>query len=423
MERAMKKYKFLHISFLLLFLSLGLQSCLGIGDNNNNTTNNDNFQQTSTGANGSTIGINKTDQAIFKGKIYFTLDHNLYVLDGTRVPKQLTHGMMILDPAVSPDGKWIAFSVRYKNYADLAYMPTGGGPLHIVATGNGQFFQGGDGTNNFYWFAQPAWSADSKNLIFLSDLQKMFYWKRLGNPFNNAYFPDLQVFSLPIGQPTLTAAQALDAAQTIAYADFGNGGDRDPSYRPQHNNEVVYTHYTYNTGGTEQLVQILLEDANAIANNPGKYTPGVGGSGFDPSVAITPKDTNKQCLQPAFSPDGNSIAYIQRQDSTHMGLSIMPVAENVTQNPNDPVTAKKALVPYNNKSSMIQSGQYISQPFWSPDGKQLAYLSYSNGVYDIWLTNVSVDNKTGTYKMAGDPVQLTSANGHLDGESRPFWTP
>ncbi len=421
MERTMKKYKFLHPFFFLLLLSLSLQSCSGIGNNNNNTTNADNFQQMSTGTNGSTIGINKTDQAVFKGKIYFTLDHNLYVLDGTRVPRRLTHGMTVLDPAVSPDGKWIAFTVRYKNYSDLVYMSANGGPLHTVVTGNGQFFRVGDGTNNFYWFTQPVWSADSKNLLFLSDLQKMFFWKGLGNPFNSAYFPDLQVFSLPIGQPELTAARALNTAQTIAYADFGDGGDRDPSYRPHHNDQIVYTHYTYNTGGTQQLVQIFLEDPNAITNNPGKYTPGVEGSGIDPSVPITPKDTNKQCLEPAFSPDGNFIAYIQRQDNTHMGLYVMPVAENVTQNPNDPATTKKALVPYNNKSALLQSGQYISQPFWSPDGKQIAYLSYSNNVYDIWLANVSLNNKTGTYKMASDPVQLTSANGHLDGESRPFW--
>src|SRR5690242_12278348 len=128
MGYGMKKYKFLQTLFLLLLVSLSLQSCLGIGGNNGNTGNPDNFTQMKTGTNGSTIGINKTDQAVFKGKIYFTLDHNLYVLDGTRVPQQLTHGMTVLDPAISPDGKWIAFTVLYKNYSDLVYMSIKGGP-------------------------------------------------------------------------------------------------------------------------------------------------------------------------------------------------------------------------------------------------------------------------------------------------------
>ncbi|HEV2661975.1 MAG TPA: hypothetical protein VGU68_15300, partial [Ktedonobacteraceae bacterium] len=104
----MKKYRALQTPFFLLLLALGLQSCLGLGGSSSKSSNT-NFQNTNT--NGASIGINKANQALFKGKIYFTLDHNLYVLDGTRVPHQLTHGMTVQDPAISPDGKWIAFSV------------------------------------------------------------------------------------------------------------------------------------------------------------------------------------------------------------------------------------------------------------------------------------------------------------------------
>src|SRR5450432_957481 len=108
-EKGMKKHRFLYTAFSLLLLSLSLQSCLGIG-NSSNTANNNNFTKTGN------LGINNTDQAVFKGKIYFTLNHNLYVLDGTRTPHQLTNGITAMDPAVSPDGKWIAFSARYANY-------------------------------------------------------------------------------------------------------------------------------------------------------------------------------------------------------------------------------------------------------------------------------------------------------------------
>jgi Tol biopolymer transport system component len=408
----MKKYRFFYTACSLLLLSLSLQSCLGLG--NNNTTNSGDFK--SIGANGSTIGINSTDQAIFKGKIYFTLNHNLYVLDETRVPRQLTHNLTVSDPTVSPDGKWVAFSTRYPNYSDIVYMSVNGGPIHTVITGKGQFYTDARGNinNNYYWCAQPTWSPDSKNILFLSDLQKLFYWRNLGGVFSNADFSDLQIFTLPIGQPMLFAKDVSTTVQAVAYASFGDGGDRDPMYRPLHNDQIVFTHYQYDQSGTQQIIQLFLEDPNAIANNPGVYSPV-----SDPAVPLTPAATNQQSLEPAFSPDGNSIAYIKRQSSTSMGLYIMSVANNVTQNPNNPTVEKTAVEPFA-RSALILGGQYISNPVWSPDGRQIAYLSYSNNVFDLWLANVGV--KAGKYTLIGSPTQLTSANGQLDGDSRPFWS-
>ncbi|HZO75859.1 MAG TPA: hypothetical protein VFB60_26910 [Ktedonobacteraceae bacterium] len=412
----MKRYKHWYMLLLLATLALSMQGCLGIGDNNNFTR--------STRPNGSSIGINNTDQAVFKGKIYFTLDRNLYMIDGTRTLHQLTKNMEIQDPVVSPDGKWIAFTVRNKNYSDLVYMPANGGPLHTVVTGAGNYVLNLDGANDYYWFFQPAWSADSTHLIFLSDLHKAFYWYRLGGVFQSSYFLDLQVFSLPINAPTLTGKQAVNIAKPVAYADFGDGGDRDPSYRPSHPNQVIYTHYTYDaTTQTKQVIQIFLEDATLMAKpHYPPYHPGVEGSGFDPAVPLTPGTPDLANLEPAFSPDGNFIAYVRRQDATHDGIYIMPVAEGVTDNPNNPDVQKKALAPYD-KSSLILTQQYLTKPTWSPDGKQLAYITYTNNNFDIWLANLSVDPKTGAYTLKGDPVQLTDAGGHLNGDSRLFWTP
>jgi Tol biopolymer transport system component len=101
-----------------------------------------------------------------------------------------------------------------------------------------------------------------------------------------------------------------------------------------------------------------------------------------------------------------------------MALYVMPVPENITSDPNNKNVEQEALQPYK-RSSLVVQGQFISQPIWSPDGKQIAYLSYNNNTFDIWLANVSVDTKTGVYKMQGNPVQLTS--GGVDGDTRPFW--
>jgi Tol biopolymer transport system component len=243
-------------------------------------------------------------------------------------------------------------------------------------------------------------------LLFLSDLQKDFVWYRLGGAFKSSPFLDLQVFSIPFNNPS---AQP----QAIAYASYGDGGDRDPSYRPAHPNEIAYTHYAYDQTGTQQVIQVFLADATAIANHPYTYSP-VSDSG----VPLTPGSV--QNIEPAFSPDGNAIVYVRRDTPNQMSLYIMPVPEGVTADPNSPTVEQKALQPYN-KSSHILSGQYVSQPVWSPDGKQIVYVSYNNSEFDLWLANISYNAKTGAYSLQGNPIQLTS--GGIDGDSRPFWTP
>jgi hypothetical protein len=408
---------------LLAVLALCMQSCLGIGGSQNSSPNSSFKQATTTS--GSSIGVNTSNQALFKGKLYFTQQGILYTLDGNRGLRQLTQrGVQVTDPAVSPNGKLVAFVIRHQNYSDLAYMSTNGGPIHTVVTGNGHFYQNSAGftQSDYYWFAQPSWSQDGSHLLFLSDLQKLYLWanRGLGNDFDQAPFLDLQIFSLPINTPTLTGTQAISVAQIVAYADYGNGGDRDPAYRPHHSDQIVYTHYTYDAASrTQEVIQLYMENPMAIVTHPQlHYHPGDPGASFDPGVPITP--ANVQVIQPVFSPNGNSIAYIQRESKGQMGLYVMPVPEAITTTPDDKAAEAKALVPYKS-SSLIVTGQYVSQPAWSPDGRQIAYLTYSNFEFDIWLATVIVDSKTGVYKMQSNPIQLTS--GGVDGISRPFWTP
>jgi Tol biopolymer transport system component len=106
-----------------------------------------------------------------------------------------------------------------------------------------------------------------------------------------------------------------------------------------------------------------------------------------------------------------------------MSIYTMSVPNGVTQNPNDPTVAKTAVQPYNKSSKLITGSPYVSQPVWSPDGKQIIYMGYTNNTFDLWLANVVKDPKTGAYSMQGSPIQLTNAAGHLDAESRPCWTP
>jgi Tol biopolymer transport system component len=408
-----------HLLLLLTFLSVSLQSCLG-PDNNNP------FQDKSTNQNNSSIKVNTSNQAQWKGKIYFTLSRNLYVLDEkTQSLTQFTKNMDVRDPAVSPDGKWIAFINRTKNYSDLDYISTNPADktLHTVVTGNGQYIPGAEGSNTFYWFAQPAWSADSTQLLFLSDLQKKFVWSRLGPPYSQVTFLDLQVFSLPMSV-SLTATQATRQAQAIGYASYGDGGNRDPAYRPGHPEQVMYTTFHYDPTGTHQIIQINIEDTTFMLNQPQRWNPNL-----TPAVALTPAINDLANFQPAFSPDGNTIAYVRREDQTRMSIYTMPVAENVANdptvpnfNPNSPANTKNALIPYSTKSSKLLTDHYVSQPTWSPDGKQLLYYGFNNNTFDLYLIGLTQTGTTYTIKP-NSQIQLTQANGQLDADSRAVWTP
>src|SRR5712692_5269570 len=202
----------------LVLLAFSVQGCLGFGDNN--SSSNQNTKTITTNSSGKQVGVNQI-QNLFKGKIYFTIDGHLWVYNGDGTTRQLTSSLDLHNPAVSPDGKWIAMSSGYKDYSDIVYMSTSGGPMHVLLTGTGKFYNDGPSIikSTYYWLVQPAWSPDSSHILFLSDLQKED-WYSLGGLFGNAPFLDLQVFSTPFENPN------LKTSQVVAYANFGDGGDQ-----------------------------------------------------------------------------------------------------------------------------------------------------------------------------------------------------
>jgi hypothetical protein len=386
---------------LLLALTTLLSGCGWFGE----TTNNDFLKL------GNDISVNT--RTTFEGKIYFTKDHNLYVLNGQSGElKQLTSNQSIYDPAVSPDGKWIACIVREKSYSSLVLIPTDGSPQKVLRGGQGDFYANPPYTepkNSFAWYGQPSWSADSQHLLFVSDLDKYNT-----NPGVNAYLIEPQVFSLAIDNP--------NDVQRVAVANYGAGGNRDPAYRPNHPNQAIFTHYAYGTKN-EDIIQIKLTDVNAIKNQPGVYTEGVTGQESDPSIALTPAE--QQNIQPSFSPDGNMLAYVRRNGEKN-ALYVMPVAEDVTSdssNPNsDTNLVQKALMPYQQANLLLEQ-PLLAQPIWSPSGQSLLFYGYTDHEFDLWIATLEKDGSSGKYSIKGSSVQITKIQGHLDVDSRPFWTP
>lgn len=421
----MKMKQHWHLYVALALMTLLLQGCLG-GDNSGN------FQDTNRGGNGQQIGIN--DQVSFKGKLYFTMNHDLYRLSmqaGKQNLVKLTSNIDVRDPAVSPDGRKIAFVRRDKNYADLMLMDANGNNKHVLRSGKGRYIP-----NNPYppistdrWYAQPSWSEDGKNLIFLSDLGKSdAYGNAHIHPGPDTFMLDLLAYKISLDNPNVTWPQA------IAYGTLGDGGLRDITYRPHHPNQIIYTNYSYDSTQTRQLIQLMLADPDAISKYPDAYAPGDPkfGSADDPGVALTPETPDLANMQPAFSPDGMNIMYTRRESATLRSIYLMPVAENITGVPrfnrhltnNQAFQAnqQKALAPYN-QSLKLLSKSLLTNPIWSPDGTQIAYVDNTNNTFDLWLTTLVKDPKTGVYSLKQDStIRVTNAQGNFDAESRPFWT-
>src|SRR6266480_6390801 len=182
-KKHMKRFISWVALLFLLFLTFFLQGCMSIGGNTI-----PNGKTITTNSNGNQVSV---VQNLFKGKIYFTIDHNLWVTDGKNNTHEILTGGNIYDPAVSPNGKWIVVSTRNKNSSDIAIMPVSGGTRHNLLSGSGSFYNdGGFIKSSNHWFAQPAWSPDSTHILFLSDIEKENWYAATGI---NAPLLDLQL--------------------------------------------------------------------------------------------------------------------------------------------------------------------------------------------------------------------------------------
>jgi TolB protein len=103
-------------------------------------------------------------------------------------------------------------------------------------------------------------------------------------------------------------------------------------------------------------------------------------------------------FDPAYSPDGESIAYIGRSGSQGQ-LSVRS--------------------PDGEREATLDKLSFVRSPAWSPDGKSLAVLAVSSGIFEIWVLSVQ---KTDAGYELGEPRQLTR-EAAVDPMSGLTWAP
>ena len=409
------------LALLSLSLVLVLQACIG------DSSSNFNSHQTQGSGN---IGVNN---AQFSGNILFAKGGNIFILHGKDDSlTQISHDGTAAQPAISPDGKTIVFEVRKSSndYSDIATLPSGGGTATMLTDDSLHNKSTGAPFHYEFWAANPIWSADGQQIIYLSD----FFKGGATTPFSNptcasisgiSWILDMGIAELPVTARPTTGGQLTDPPKQLAWPYCSAGGDQDLSLRPGvSDTEILFTSFQYVGANLDLVAQTTL-----------LIFPADGG---DSSVIqLSPLDPKVVPLEPSFSPDGKYITYIRRENGQD-NLYVMPISATVTGAPNQEsyslINNGKSVYYTNtdfyNASQKLATGM-IGQPVWG-DSHTIFFTEFTNNEFDLFMAKVKYTNAPASTSatptsstpsqvvtLDGQPIQLTQ--GGIDGASRPDW--
>jgi hypothetical protein len=408
------------LSVLSLGLALLLAAC-------NSSSNNGNFNSHQTKGSGN-IGVN---QAQFTGNLMFVKSGNIFVLHGKDDSlTQLSSGGTAAQPSLSPNGQSIAFEVRNpaNDYSDLATMTSSGtaaalltdDSLHNKSTGAPYHYE--------FWAANPIWSADGKNIFYLTD----FFKGGLTTPGTHNptcfglsagdWILDMGIAELPANSRPVAGGQLNNPPQQLAWPYCYAGGDQDLSLRPgASDTEILFTSFDYAGTNLDLVTQLSLLDIPANGGN-------------SKIIQLSTQDPKVVALEPSFSPDGRYITYIRRQNGED-DLYIMPVDATITGTANQEsyyLTGGSQSVYYTNTSYYQQSQKLLSgiigQPVWGANNT-LFFMEFTNGEFNLYMAKLKIaapasagatpTTSAAAITLAGAPVQITQ--GGIDGASRAVW--
>ena len=275
----------------------------------------------------------------------------------------------IAEPQVSPDGKWVAYTVATpdmeanRNASNIWMVPTtGGSAMQLTQSGHD---------------SSPVWSPDGKTVAFLSSRGGESQVYLLSMEGGEAHA--LTKLSTGVDMVKWSPDGKMIAFTSSVYPDCKEDdcnskrdAEKEKSKVKAHVAEqLLYRHWTHWNDGKRSHLFVVPADGSAA---PRDLTPGAN---YDvpPDERSSPGDIN-------FSPDGKEMCFTAVTDkmeaiSTNGDLFIVPVAGGEA------------------KRITTQPG-FDGNPVYSPDGKYIAYHAQLIAEYEADRWRVMLyDRQTG----------------------------
>jgi Tol biopolymer transport system component len=319
------------------------------------------------------------------GAQQFQIFVRAFVADGKREQVLGTGPENALYPAWSPDGREIAFLRCGIGPCDVATVPVAGGAVHSVQELPTYTLPDDQGYYQ-YRQLQPIWAADGKGLIF-----------PYRGPEDNAERLVLQdLASNRRRQLTFGSSSDEDAAPALA------PDGRSVAFLRRHFNQTEVMTVDLATLKT----RVLLQEQNAAAGGLSWSPDGRGvvvgmvrrAAAFPMWVPLkgSPKELDVKLpfvINPVFAADGKDLMVLSVNRSRNLA--------EVTGDASEP-------------QPVFQSRQRNTATAFSPDTRQLAFLSDRSGTWEVWIAQ-----RQGTHFVS--PRQLTQGLGWYP--SSVVWSP
>jgi TolB protein len=277
------------------------------------------------------------------GRILFGHSGDIWVAEGGGVAPLTQGGRYWGQADWSPDGSRVALIGWSQNATDLFIFDPGGEKWLQITRSQQRRLADND------WIYFPRWSPDGESIAYLSDRNSEYAMLWTIRPDGTG------------ARQLMNVRSGLSALDSLSWSPDGS--------------KIAVT------GFRDRVGQIYIIDLARPAN-PRVLTAEPGGA-FDP----------------AWSPDGEHIAYVAREGRTTV-IRVIEAEGSGT-------------------GTTIIQGEFPRSPRWSPYGSELAYIALAGSEFELFVAPIGVSGE-GSY-AAGRSMQLTRQFG-VDSTSALSWT-